>query len=147
MKRFSKSIFLTILVIAMTIALVGCKSTAKVEEPVLAPSAPAEQPAAEQPAAEQPAAEAPAAEAPAEWIVPLLGYEAKIVYEDKVATITYPSFITDEEVYDAAGVKALSKIPSKEVLLAQLVGSLQGPMQKLAATLQALVDKKNEEAA
>ena len=53
----------------------------------------------------------------------------------------------DKEVYDAAGVKALSKIPSKEVLLAQLVGSLQGPIQKLAATLQALVDKKNEEAA
>lgn len=53
----------------------------------------------------------------------------------------------DGEFYDAAGVKALSKIPSKDILLAQLVGSLQGPMQKLAATLQALVDKKNEEAA
>lgn len=53
----------------------------------------------------------------------------------------------DGEFYDADGVKALSKIPSKDVLLAQLVGSLQGPMQKLAATLQALVDKKNEEAA
>ena len=53
----------------------------------------------------------------------------------------------DGEAYDAEGVKALSKIPSKDVLLAQLVGSLQGPMQKLAATLQALVDKKNEEAA
>ena len=51
------------------------------------------------------------------------------------------------EFYDEAGIKALSKIPSKDVLLAQLVGSLQGPMQKLAATLQALVDKKNEEAA
>lgn len=51
------------------------------------------------------------------------------------------------EVYDAEKIMALSKIPSKEVLLAQLVGSLQGPMQKLAATLQALVDKKNEEAA
>ncbi|MDE5945898.1 MAG: 50S ribosomal protein L10 [Oscillospiraceae bacterium] len=50
-------------------------------------------------------------------------------------------------VYDETGVKALSKIPSKEILLAQLVGSLQGPMQKLAATLQALVDKKNEEEA
>ena len=49
--------------------------------------------------------------------------------------------------YDEAGIKALSKIPSKDVLLAQLVGSLQGPMQKLAATLQALADKKNEEAA
>lgn len=53
----------------------------------------------------------------------------------------------DGDVYDAEKVKALAKIPSKEVLLAQLLGSLQGPMQKLAATLQALVDKKNEEAA
>ncbi|MCQ2459192.1 MAG: 50S ribosomal protein L10 [Ruminococcus sp.] len=50
-------------------------------------------------------------------------------------------------IYDAAGVEKLSKIPSKEVLLAQLVGSLQGPMQKLAATLQAVADKKNEEVA
>ena len=50
-------------------------------------------------------------------------------------------------VYDQAGVVALSKIPSKDVLLAQLVGSLQGPLRKLAATLQALADKKSEEAA
>ena len=42
---------------------------------------------------------------------------------------------------------ALSKIPSKDTLLAQLVGSLQGSMQKLAATLQAVADKKSEEAA
>ena len=46
-----------------------------------------------------------------------------------------------EEIYDQKGVMALSKIPSREVLLAQLVGSLQGPMQKLAATLQAVIDK------
>ncbi|MBP0955728.1 MAG: 50S ribosomal protein L10 [Oscillospiraceae bacterium] len=51
------------------------------------------------------------------------------------------------EVYDQAGVNALSKIPSRETLLAQLVGSLQGPMQKLAATLSALKDKKESEAA
>lgn len=49
--------------------------------------------------------------------------------------------------YDAAGVEKLSKIPSKEVLLAQLVGSLQGPMQKLAATLQALAESKGEDTA
>ena len=42
---------------------------------------------------------------------------------------------------------AISKIPSRETLLAHLVGSLQGPMQKLAATLSALADKKEEEAA
>ena len=52
-----------------------------------------------------------------------------------------------EEIYDEKGVTALSKIPSRETLLAQLLGSLQAPMQNLAATLQALVDKKNEEAA
>lgn len=45
-----------------------------------------------------------------------------------------------EEIYDQAGIQVLSKIPSKEVLLAMLVGSLQGPIQKLAATLQAVVD-------
>ncbi|MDR0947458.1 MAG: 50S ribosomal protein L10 [Ruminococcus sp.] len=53
----------------------------------------------------------------------------------------------DGTIYDAVGVTKLSKIPSREILLAQLVGSLQGPMQKLAATLQALADKKQEETA
>lgn len=50
-------------------------------------------------------------------------------------------------VYDQAGVTALSKIPGKETLLAQLVGSLQGPLTKLAATLKAVAEKKEEEAA
>ncbi len=127
-KRFSKSIFLTIMVIAMAVALVGCKS-AQVEplepvEPAAVEPAPAEQPAApaEQPAqpAEQPAAPAEEPAAPAEepaapaeqpevevaelpeWTISLYGYEAKIVYENKVATITYPSFITNAEVLQAA---------------------------------------------
>lgn len=51
-----------------------------------------------------------------------------------------------EEIYDEAGVNALSKIPPRETLLAMLVGSLQGPIQKLAATLQAVVDKNGDAA-
>lgn len=51
------------------------------------------------------------------------------------------------EYFDAAKITALSKIPSKDILLAQLVGSLQGPIQKLAAILQAVVDSKSEDAA
>jgi len=47
-----------------------------------------------------------------------------------------------EEIYDAQSVMALSKIPSKEVLLSQLVGALQGPMQKLAAIVKAVADSK-----
>ena len=42
---------------------------------------------------------------------------------------------------------AISKIPSKNDLLAQLVGSLQGPIQKLAATLVAVAESKEGEAA
>ena len=51
-----------------------------------------------------------------------------------------------EEIYDEAGVMALSKIPSRDVLLAQLVGSLQGPIQKLAALLKAVSEKDGEAA-
>lgn len=47
-----------------------------------------------------------------------------------------------EEIYDDKGVMALSKIPSREILLSQLVGSLQGPMQKLAAIIKAVADSK-----
>lgn len=67
-------------------------------------------------------------------------------YADTHPNFTLKAGFIGTEIYDAEGVMALSKIPSKETLLAQLVGSLQGPMQKLAATLQALAEK-NEEAA
>lgn len=66
--------------------------------------------------------------------------------EDSGEKFTIKAGFIENEVYDAAGVMALSKIPSKDVLLSMLVGSLQGPMQKLAATLQAVVDSKNDAA-
>jgi len=50
------------------------------------------------------------------------------------------------DIYDEAGVVALSKIPSRETLLAQLVGSLQGPIQKLAAVLKAVSEKDGDAA-
>ena len=56
---------------------------------------------AETPVAE-PAAE-PAAEA-LEYTLSLYGYQAKIVYADGVAVITYPEFITNEEVMGAAAL-------------------------------------------
>lgn len=68
-------------------------------------------------------------------------------YAETHENFTLKAGFIGEEVYDAAGVNALSKIPSKDVLLAQLVGSLQGPIQKLAATLDALATKLEKEAA
>jgi large subunit ribosomal protein L10 len=43
---------------------------------------------------------------------------------------------------DAEGVKALAAIPSKEVLLSQLAGLLKSPIQRTAAVLAALAEKK-----
>ena len=51
------------------------------------------------------------------------------------------------EVYDQAGVTALSKNPFKGRSPRSARWLSPGPLQKLAATLQAVADKKSEEAA
>ena len=54
------------------------------------------------------------------------------------------------KVLDANGVKALAAIPSKEVLLAQLLGLMQSPISRLARVIAAVSEKKGggaEEAA
>ena len=51
----------------------------------------------------------------------------------------------DNELYDAAKIEALSKLPGKKQLIAMLMSAINGPAQKLAATLQAYVDKLEKE--
>ena len=46
---------------------------------------------------------------------------------------------------DVDGVKQLASIPSKEVLLAQLLGLMQSPVSRTAAVLAALAEKKGAE--
>jgi len=43
---------------------------------------------------------------------------------------------------DADGVKALASVPSKEVLLSQIAGLLLSPVQRMAAVLAALSEKR-----
>jgi len=45
---------------------------------------------------------------------------------------------------DANGVKQLASIPTKEVLLAQLLGLMQSPVSRTARVLSALAEKKGE---
>ena len=45
---------------------------------------------------------------------------------------------------DVNGVKQLANIPSKEVLLAQLLGLMQSPIARTARVLAALAEKKGE---
>ena len=48
---------------------------------------------------------------------------------------------------DVNGVKELANIPSKEVLLSQLLGLMQSPVSRTARVLAALAEKKGENAA
>ena len=48
------------------------------------------------------------------------------------------------KVLDANGVKALAAIPSKEVLLSQLLGLMKSPITRLAGVLAALAEKRGE---
>jgi large subunit ribosomal protein L10 len=47
--------------------------------------------------------------------------------------------IVEGRVYDLKGVTALSELPSKEVLLGQVVGSIQGPLAGLVFSLQGVL--------
>ena len=51
----------------------------------------------------------------------------------------------EKEVYDAAKILALSKIPGKKTLIAMLMSAINGPARQLAATLQAYVEKREKE--
>ena len=48
---------------------------------------------------------------------------------------------------NADGVKALASVPSKEVLLSQLLGLMQSPISRLARVLAAVAEKRGEVAA
>ena len=50
-------------------------------------------------------------------------------------------------VIDAAEVKQLAATPSREVLLAKMLGSLKGPLTSLAIALNAIIEKKQQETA
>lgn len=77
------------------------------------------------------------------------GYEdeiapAKIVAGAKAENcpFTIKFGIYNGKVVDADEVKKLASIPSREVLLAQLVGMLSSPMRGLAVCLKAIADKQ-----
>ena len=76
---------------------------------------------------------------------------AKIMkqYADKIQSFEIKAGFVDGGVLDAAGVEALAATPSKEVLIAKMMGSLMSSLYSFAYVLQAKIDKENggEEAA
>lgn len=50
----------------------------------------------------------------------------------------------DNEVIDAAKISGLAKLPSREILLGQVLGAFQAPISAFARAIQAIVDKGGE---
>lgn len=55
--------------------------------------------------------------------------------------------IVDGEIYDADKIKQLATIPSKEVLIAKLLGSIKSPISSFARVISAIADSKGTESA
>ena len=76
------------------------------------------------------------------------GYEdavapAKVLKEfvKKVKKCTVKGGLLDGEVTDAKGIEALADLPSREVLIARMLGSMMSPIQGLAIVLDQLAKK------
>lgn len=71
---------------------------------------------------------------------------AKIMkeYADKVESFEIKAGFVDGGVLDQNGVMALAEIPSREVLIAKMLGSLMSPLYGFARVLQAKIDKDTE---
>ena len=74
---------------------------------------------------------------------------AKIMKEfaDKIECFEIKAGFVDGGVLDAAGVEALAATPSKEVLIAKMMGSLMSSLYGFARVLQGKIDKENGEGA
>ena len=72
---------------------------------------------------------------------------AKALFEfAKGMPLTVKGAVINGELFDAAKIEAFSKLPGRTQLIAMLMGLMKAPVQKLAATLQAIVDKGGEAA-
>ncbi len=67
-----------------------------------------------------------------------------IVAFAKDAPIDIKGAILAGELYDKDALIAYSKLPTRLELIASLMGTMRAPMNKLARTLQAIVDAKTE---
>ena len=68
---------------------------------------------------------------------------AKILkqYAEKIECFELRAGFLDGEVIDTATVEALADTPTKEVMIARILGSIQGPITGLAVALNAVCEK------
>ena len=73
---------------------------------------------------------------------------ARIIAEfaKKAPKLEFKAGIVEGTYYDAAGMEVIANIPSREVLISRLLGSMKSPITNFARVIKQIVEK-NEEAA
>lgn len=66
-------------------------------------------------------------------------------FAKKAPALEIKGGVVEGNVYDAKGIEQISNIPSREVLLSRLLGSMQSPVTNLARVLKQIAEKDGEE--
>jgi large subunit ribosomal protein L10 len=65
---------------------------------------------------------------------------------DAVEAFSFKAGWVEGNVYDAKGIEEISKIPSKEVLIAKVLGGFNAPITSLAYVIKAIAEKQEANA-
>ena len=68
-------------------------------------------------------------------------------FAKEAEALQFKGAVVDGEYYDEAGIKVLATIPSKEVLISKLLGSLQSPITNFARVVKEIAESQGEAAA
>jgi large subunit ribosomal protein L10 len=68
-------------------------------------------------------------------------------FAKQAEALQFKAAVVDGTYYDEAGIKVLATIPSKDVLISKLLGSLQSPITNFARVVKQIAEKDGETAA
>jgi large subunit ribosomal protein L10 len=68
-------------------------------------------------------------------------------FAKQAEALQFKAAVVDGAYYDEAGIKVLATIPSKDVLISKLLGSLQSPITNFARVVKQIAEKDGETAA
>ena len=67
-------------------------------------------------------------------------------FAKKADKLEFKAGVVEGTVYDAKGLEVISKVPSREELLAKFLGSIQSPITNFARVINQVAEKKAAEA-
>ena len=68
-------------------------------------------------------------------------------FAKKAKNLEIKAGVVEGDLYDAKGMQAIAAIPSRDVLISKLLGSLQSPISNFARVIKQIAEKDSEVAA